>query len=162
MKDQYTGYLSIHLSTLNIASFGEDCSSVKMDGRLQIRILDLDWSKSQSHEQTLNWRELSYNDDDSLVSDELKFESLPIIVDGVFYWMVRCRFATSTHESSTSCTRLPDSCEESIMVFNTKTEKFSVMPHPGAPQDQLCKWYGEHTRLQLMNIDDHSTHIQHM
>ncbi|KAL3501548.1 hypothetical protein ACH5RR_035997 [Cinchona calisaya] len=70
---------------------------LRKDGRLRIRILDLDWSKSQSHEQTLNWRELSYDDDDAPVSHEPKFQSPPVIVDGVFYWMVGYRFATSRH-----------------------------------------------------------------
>ncbi|KAL3501545.1 hypothetical protein ACH5RR_035994 [Cinchona calisaya] len=128
---------------------------LRKDGRLRIRILDLDWSKSQSHEETLNWRELSYDDDAASVSYEPKFQSPPVTVDGVLYWMVGHRFATSRLESSPPCARLPDSCEESIMSFNTKTEKFSSMPHPGAPQDQLCKWDREHTRMHLMNKDDH-------
>ncbi|KAL3501415.1 hypothetical protein ACH5RR_035864 [Cinchona calisaya] len=128
------------------------------NGRVQISILDLDWSKSKHHysqPQKLCWRDLP-DDHDAPISYTPRLNSPPVIVNGILYWMVGYRYATSTHNSSRPCTQLADSCEESIMAFNPKTEKFSVMSHPGSPQDKiLCQWDNRHSTMNVVDTDDH-------
>ncbi|KAL3538373.1 hypothetical protein ACH5RR_001739 [Cinchona calisaya] len=90
------------------------------------------------------WREL-HHDVNGPVPWQPRLQTPPVIVNDVLYWMVGCRHGTRI---------LPRHCGQSIMAFNTKTEKFSAMSHPG-PQDQWCKEDPEHLRMHLLEMDDH-------
>lgn len=83
----------------------------------------------------------------------------------VLYWMIENRYMGRLHQHPSSETDseteteslydyllLPPCCEESILAFDTKTEKFSAMPHPG-PKDQWCKEYPNHHRMHLIGMD---------
>ncbi|KAL3538360.1 hypothetical protein ACH5RR_001726 [Cinchona calisaya] len=129
---------------------------LRENGSMKYRILVLGGSKShsQSHPQTCCSREL-YDNDDDLFSYQPRAQTPPIIIDDALYWMVGNRYAIARENSSSlPHIRLGPSCAESIVALDTKTEKFSVMPHPG-PRDQYCKDDPEHSRMHLVEMDDH-------
>ncbi|KAL3538347.1 hypothetical protein ACH5RR_001713 [Cinchona calisaya] len=109
----------------------------------------------ESQTKTSSSREL-HNDDvvDGPVSWQPRLGTPPVIVNDTLYWMVGCRYATSKLGTLPEGTRLVHSCKQSIMAFNTQTEKFSATSHPG-PQDQWCKEDPKHLRMHLLEMDDH-------
>lgn len=130
------------------------------NGSMPFRIVVLGGGSNSESEQSDEsqtsccWREL-YEDDDAPFSYQPRAQTPPVIVDNVLYWMVGNRYAIARQSSPSPLprTRLAPRCAESIMKLDTKTEKFSVMPHPG-PQNQYCKDDPEHSRMHLVEMDD--------
>ncbi|KAM7481761.1 hypothetical protein LguiB_006344 [Lonicera macranthoides] len=71
----------------------------------------------------------------------------PILVNGSLHWMVNRNKIKNRNDTSNR------SCTDAIMVFDTETEDFQVLPHPGP---RSCYyWEEEHAHMYLLGMREH-------